>query len=186
MVVMPNPEFARRVRALAEGEWREPVVVIYLSEVKPQFDVPGRRKDGTVQGRRLVRRFFWNILRGVFAGVANLVMVVWAGGMGNVLARDGRVTGPANAQALGLVDAARSARNPWLVHSPSHVAVVDTGALFQEPADMTPPVVLWHAAAPYAPQVSPHRRRLSWPDGSTYQYHTGVEESTILKQARRG
>jgi hypothetical protein len=163
----PIPELGKQVRALAESQWGEPVVVVHLGDVKPAFDVPGRRKDGTVKGTRLVRRFFWNIVRGTVGGLAAAVMLVVAGGAGNVFARSGSVRGPANAQALGLVDAAMSATGPWLVYSartdigpsytPKHVAVVD------------PPNILWHATAD-APRISPRRQRITWPDGSEFQY----------------
>jgi hypothetical protein len=180
-MVVPNPEFRQRVRALAESQWGEPVVVLYLDDVKPEFDVPGRRKDGTVKGKRLVRRFFWNIFRGTIGGLVNAVLLFGGGGAG-LFRRSGRVTGPANAQALGLVDAARPANSPWLVYSPSHVAVIDTGHTFADPKDSPPPTVLWHAAKPHAPVVHPRNQRLTWPDRSVYQFHVSGEEAIYLEQ----
>ena len=103
------------------------MVVVFLDDIKPEFDVPGRRKDGTIKGSRLVRRFFWNIVRGTAGGLASAVLSIASGELVNVSARFGRVSGPANTQALGPVDAARSAENPWLVYSLSHVAVIDSG-----------------------------------------------------------
>ena len=38
---------------------------IRLGDTDLGFDVPGRRLDGTVKGKRLVRRFFWNVFRGI-------------------------------------------------------------------------------------------------------------------------
>jgi hypothetical protein len=105
----PNPEFRRRARALAESQWGEPVFVVYLSDVKPEYDVPGRRKDGTIKGKRLIRRFFWNVLRGTAGGVASIALTLAGGELAHVFFRQGRVTGGAKAQALPLVDAAR----PW-------------------------------------------------------------------------
>jgi hypothetical protein len=182
-VTLPNPEFRRRVRALAESQWHEPVVVVYLEDVKPEFDVPGRRKDGTVKGRRLVRRFFWNIFRGTVGGLVSAVLSIGGGGAVHVFVLFGRVTGTENAQALGLVDAARPAKAPWLVYSPSHVAVVDSGYTFYDPADSPPPTLLWHAARPHAPLVSPTHRRLTWPDGSVFEYHLSGPEANFLKQS---
>lgn len=53
---------------------------------------------------------------GLFVAVLAAVGGSWAGHEGKK--RSGRVTGPENAQALGLVDAARSAEGPsWLVYS---------------------------------------------------------------------
>lgn len=177
------PDIQQRVRELAENQWGEPVVVVHLDEVKPEFDVPGRRADGTAEGKRLVRRFFWNILRGVFTVLVNVVVFFMAGQAGGRLTRQGRVTGPRNAQVLGLVDAARSAKSPWLVYtdrpdegpwftySPAHVAVVDShqGNRF---ADDTPqPTFVWQAAAPDAPKIAPKRRHLTFSDGSVFHYH---------------
>jgi hypothetical protein len=175
--VQPNPEFRNRVRALAEGQWREPVVVVHLADVRPEFAVPGRRRDGTVAGSRPVRRFFWNVLRGTVGGVVSAVMSVAAGGRASVFERPGRVTGPANAQALGLADAALAATAAWLVHSPSHVAVVDTGHTFHDPAHAPPPEIRWHATAPGLPRIDPRRRRITWPDGSVYEYDLSREEA---------
>jgi hypothetical protein len=173
-------EFRQRVRTLAESQWGEPVNLLYLKDFSPAFDVPGRREDGTRKGTRLVRRFLWNILRGIVNGVANVFLFFAAGGGGNVFARLGQVTGPADAQALGLVDAAKSAKGLWLVYSagpagaysPKHAAVIDSHHQnpYSDPADIPPPTFLWQAAEPYTPRISPRRHRLTWQDGSTLQY----------------
>jgi hypothetical protein len=178
-VTLPKPEFRRRVRELAESQWREPVTVIYLYEVKPRFDVPGRRKDGTVKGARLIRRFFWNLLRGTVGGIASAFLSIAGGGLANVFERNGRVTGPENAQVLGMVDAARKASGAWLVYTPSRVGVIDSGATFVDPADAEPPVFLWQGAGP---RVDAKRRRITWPDGSEYQYDVSSEEADYLRQ----
>jgi hypothetical protein len=173
-------EFRDRVRTLAEGQWGEPVVLLHLKDFDPAFDVPGRREDGTRKGTRLVRRFFWNILRGTVNGVANVFLFFAAGGGGNVFARRGRVTGQENAQALGFVDAAKSATGPWLVYSagpqgsysPKHAAVIDSHHQnpYSDPADIPPPTFRWQAAEPDTPRISPRRNRLTWPDGSVLQF----------------
>lgn len=177
--MLPKPEFRRRVRELAESEWREPVTVVYLDEVKPGFEVPGRRRDGTVKGARLIRRFFWNILRGTVGGIVSAFLSVAGGGVANVFVRKGLVTGPANAQVLGLVDAARKARGAWLVHTPARVGVIDSGMTFVDPADADPPVFLWQGAEP---RVNAKKRHITWPDGSAYQYDVSNEEAEYLKQ----
>jgi hypothetical protein len=163
----PLPELRQRVLALAQHQWGSPVEVVHLGDdVKPAFEVPGRRADGTVKGKRLVRRFFWNILRGVVIAVVNVVALFNGGGAGNVFAGRGRVTGPADAQAIPFVAAARSARRAWLVHSATHVGVIDSGGI----ANDTPPVFVWQARTPDAPEVNPRRSRLTWPDGSVFEY----------------
>jgi hypothetical protein len=178
-VTLPHPEFRRRVRDLAESQWRAPVDMVFLNEVKPEFEVPGRRKDGTVKGARLVRRFFWNLLRGTVGGVVSVVLSVAGGGIVHAFGRKGRVTGPANAQALGMVDAARPARGPWLVHTDSRVGVIDSGSTFTDPADAEPPVFLWQGAGP---RVDAKKRRITWPDGSEFQYDVSGEEAEYLRQ----
>lgn len=160
-MAQPNPEFRQRVRALAEGQWRE----------------------AAVQGARLVRRFFWNVFRGTVGGLVSAVLSIGGGGGAHVFGRLGKVAGPRNAQALRLVDAARSAKGPWLVYSPSHVAVVDSGHTFHDPAHSPPPAFLWQAAAPQVPAVSAAQRRITWPDGSVFEYHITAEEAEFLERA---
>jgi hypothetical protein len=82
-VTVPNPEFRRRVRELVESQWHESVVVVFLEGVKPDVEVPGRRKDGTVKGKRLVRRFFWNILRGTVGGLFTAFLLIQGGSLVN-------------------------------------------------------------------------------------------------------
>lgn len=184
---LPKPEFRQRVRELAESQWHESASVVYLSKVKPEFHVPGRRKDGTIKGKRLIRRFFWNLLRGTFAVLVNIVVFFVLGERPGFSFDSSlsSVTGPKNAQALGLVDAARSARGRWLVHSSSHVAVFDAGDTSVDPTDGPSPKILWHAAKPHAPLVRQLGRRLIWPDGSVFKYHVSSEELKLLKETLR-
>lgn len=187
---LPNPKLRERVRELAESQWRESVVVVYLDKVRPAFDVPGRRYDGTVKGKQLIRRFFWNILRGTAGGLLIPVMFMLAGDGGSVgpfrdwfVNLSGTVTGPENAQALGLVDAAKSAKGLWLVHSSSHVAVFDSGGTFIDPTGGPPPKILWHAEKPHAPVVRRLGLRLIWPDRSEFKYVISPGERILLKKA---
>jgi hypothetical protein len=170
------------------GQWREPVIVLRLGDTDLGFDVPGRRLDGTVKGKRLVRRFFWNILRGI--GAAVLYVLYFSNGAGSGGGKQGhpfqreiRVTGPANAMALDLLDKLRSAKGPWLVCSPSCIAVVDTGSTFLDPADAPPPRIVWQAREPQAPEMSFRKRTLTWPDGSSFRFplHGRAEEQHLRK-----
>lgn len=181
---IPSEQWRQAVRALAESRWREPVYTVYLGDVSPKFDVPGRREDGTIKGRRLIRRFFWNIFRGTIGGALSVVLSVLGGGPAHVFLRTGRVHGPAGAQALGLVDVARRATGPWLVYSASHVAVIDTGFTVGDPAKNPPPEILWHATRPDRPEINPVRRTLTWPDGSVYVYNLEPDEVNIQYRAR--
>ncbi|WP_285610922.1 hypothetical protein [Actinokineospora globicatena] len=165
------------MRAYAEGLWIEPVVVVSLGDVSPEFAVPGRRKDGTITGTRLIRRFFWNLLRGTTGTIASIALTLGGGELVNAFARNGRVSGPRDALALPLVDAARSATTPWLVHSPSHTAIIDAGPHHPE--------LRWQATKPEAPRLIPTQRRLAWSDGSEYSYYLSAEEAAHQLRSRR-
>jgi hypothetical protein len=173
----PLPELREQVHALARAQWDEPVVVVYLGlRVRPGYEVPGRRADGTVEGERRAGRFGWNVLRGVVNGVVNVFTLLTAGGTHDVFEHEGGLTGPAGSPAVGLVDAVRSATSAWLVFSnhpdgdawpgyaPTHLGVV-TSALATPP-----PAFLWQARQPDAPRISPRRRRITWPDGAVFTY----------------
>ncbi|MGO1057174.1 hypothetical protein [Crossiella sp. CA198] len=181
-MAVPNPEFRPRVRALVEGQWREPVVVLHLGDVGPDFFVAGRRKDGTIKGTRLIRRFFWNLIRIPVGTVVSVVLSVMGGGAASIFGGKGAVRGPENAQALGLVDAAKAAENPWLVYSPSHLGVVDTG-YSDDPATNEPAKLVWHETAPHAPRLWPRKQTLVWPDKSEFRFDLTHEELGILKQS---
>jgi hypothetical protein len=177
-----DPKVRRRIRQMAERDWGEPVLVVYLGDVDPEFRVPGRRRNGTVVGTGKVAQFFRMVLRYTIGGLVNVVLSVLAGGVANILERDGLVTGPANAQALPMVDAAKRARTAWLVRSDSYLAVVDTGPLYGEPTD---PKTVWQATKPATPELTTRHRRLTWPDGSTFTFAVDPEEAATLRNHRR-
>jgi hypothetical protein len=168
------------------GQWREPVIVLCLGDTDLGFDIPGRRLDGTVKGKRLVRRFFWNILRGIGGAtffIFSLANGADARGTGHLFKREIRVTGPANAMALDLLDKLRSMKGPWLVCSPSCIAVVETGPTFVDPADALPPQIVWQTRKPQAPAISFRTRTMTWPDGSSFKFplHGRTEEQHLRK-----
>ncbi|WHT21554.1 hypothetical protein N8J89_10985 [Crossiella sp. CA-258035] len=120
-----------RVRAQAAAQWRAPVGVVYIAKVRPEYRVKGRRSDGTVAGRRLVRRFFWNLVR--FAGV--LVQLVLDGD-GDIDLRRGTVTAPPGSPAIEFADLARRARRVWVAWGAGQVllAQADGRVLWSGPA----------------------------------------------------
>jgi hypothetical protein len=182
--LMVRPGFRERVEELMRGEWHEPVIVLRLGDNKLAFDVPGRRLDGTVKGKKLVRRFFWNILRGIGAAVAYVLFLAHnSAGGGGKSEREIHVQGSANAMALDLVDKLRSAKGPWLACSPSGIAVVDTGSTSVDPADAPPPQIIWQARKPQAPEISFRTRTITWPDGSSFQFplHGRTEQKHLWK-----
>jgi hypothetical protein len=172
----PIPEFRKRARDLAESLWREPATPVFLEEVRPAFEVPGRRKDGTVEGRNQAGHTLWSAVRGTVGGIASAIMSAGGGEVGAGFGRDGLVKGPPNALALALVDAARPADGAWLVHSRHHVAIIDTGSIIYDPKDCQPRI-LWHAQHPHAPRVTPNNNLLTWADGSTYQYVPSMKDA---------
>ncbi|GLY82163.1 hypothetical protein [Actinoallomurus iriomotensis] len=181
--ILVRPEFRESVEQLMRGQWREPVIALRLDEnCDPGFDVPGRRLDGTVKGKRLVRRFFWNIARGMAGLVINVFMLFTAGGVGNPFRREIRVTGPADAMALDLLDKLRRAKGPWLVCSPSSLAVVDTGSTYMDPADAEPPRILWQAREPQCPEINLRTHAITWPDGSKFKFPLYRSEGQHLQK----
>jgi len=164
-----RPGFRERVEALMRDRWHEPVIVLRLGDTDVGFDVPGRRPDGTVKGKRLVRRFFWNILRGIGTAVFAVFALANGATPGRPFRRDVRVSGPENAMVLDLADRLRSLDGPWLACSPSCLAVVDTGTTAGDPADAPPPRIVWEARKPQAPELSFRKSTLTWPDGSIFR-----------------
>jgi hypothetical protein len=182
--LLVRPGFRESVEELMRGQWHEPVIVLRLGDDGLGFDIPGRRLDGTVKGKRLVRRFFWNILRGIGGAVAfvlSLANGIDVRGTGHLFNREIRVTGPANAMALDLLDKLRPLKGPWLVCSPSRVAVVETGSTSSDPAGAPPPQIVWQTGKPQAPAISFRRRTITWPDGSSFKFplHGRTEEQHL-------
>lgn len=179
----PHAEIRDQVRAFAESQWGAPVEIVHLGTVEPAYNVPGRREDGSVEGEKLVRRFFWNITRGVVTVVANVFSLANGGGVGTAQGGSGAVRGPANAQALALVDAAKPARSAWLAYTKSSVAVLDSGSDVNDPKNIPPVLVLWHAAD--VPVIDRGKCLVGWPDGSEFHYVPSAEEARIAAQARK-
>ncbi|WP_410590058.1 hypothetical protein [Amycolatopsis sp. lyj-23] len=163
--------------------WREPVIVLRLGDTDVGFAVPGRRRDGTAEGKRLVRQFFLTVLRGIGTAVFSVFALVNGGAPGRPFQREVRVSGPQNAMVLDLADRLRAVKGPWLVCSPSCVALVDTGTTFTDPADAPPPRIVWEARRPQAPVLDFARRTLTWPDGSVFRFplHGRAEEQHLRR-----
>nr|WP_052479010.1 hypothetical protein [Kibdelosporangium sp. MJ126-NF4]CEL21600.1 hypothetical protein [Kibdelosporangium sp. MJ126-NF4]CTQ92381.1 hypothetical protein [Kibdelosporangium sp. MJ126-NF4] len=184
----PNyPELRQRVRDYATEQWGEPDGVVLLGKVRPGFEVPGRRNDGTVKGKRLIRRFFWNILRGIGRAIGFVVVAFMANDVmsRDMFDRDGTVRGPANAQALGLLDAARRAKRAWLVYSESYVAVIDSGSDFNLSDDPRPLKALWHDEGPDLPTVHRFGFWVRWRGGLEYNYHPQGDEGQVAGRDRK-
>lgn len=163
----PSPEDRERARALVESQWHEPVTVVFLTEIRPEFRIPGRRYDGTVKGKRLIRRFFYNLVRGIVTVPVSAFLSAGAGQIAffNFPTYDPTVEGPANAQALELVDATKEAGSGWLAFTESHVAIVVGDQ------------IRWQSTVPHH---NLRKHQLSWPDGSTYTYAVRKEDAETL------
>jgi hypothetical protein len=179
-----RPGFRERVEALMRERWREPVIVLRLGDTDLRFAVPGRREDGTVEGSRPVLRALGNVARGIGAAVGFVAYLASAAGSGGGKGeRAVHVTGPADAQVLEPLDRLRRAKGPWLVCSPTSVALVETGSTYVDPADAPEPQVLWEARGTSAPEVSFRKRTLTWPDGSRFTFPLqGRTEERHLRQ----
>ncbi len=159
------------------------MIVLRLGDTDLGFAVPGRRHDGTVAGKRLIRRFFWNIARGIGGAVVHVFVLANGGGGGRPFQREIRVSGPADAQALDLTDHLGAASGPWLAFSPTAVALVDTGSTYADPADAPAPRIVWEARKPEAPEVGFRKQELTWPDGSVFRFplHGRTEEQHLRR-----
>jgi hypothetical protein len=54
--------------------------------------------------------------------------------------------------------------------SPSHLALVDTGSTYMDPAVAPPPQILWQAHKPQGPEINLRTRTITWPDGSKFKF----------------
>ncbi|MEU0790603.1 hypothetical protein ABZ342_11085 [Amycolatopsis sp. NPDC005961] len=166
-----RPGFRERVETVLREHWREPVIGLRLGDADLRFAVPGRRPDGTVEGEGLVREGFLTVARGIGAAVGFVAYLASAAGSGGGKGeRAVHVTGPADAQVLEPLDLLRRAKGPWLVCSPTSVALVETGSTYLDPADAPEPRILWEARGADAPAVSFRKRTLTWPDGSRFAF----------------
>jgi hypothetical protein len=96
------------------------------------------------------------------------------------------VTGLKNAQALALVDVAKTAECLWLAYSSSHVALIDIGLTIADPEESAPPKILWQAVKPHCPQISPGIDRFTWPDGSIFETVIDSSERLFLERNPQG
>jgi hypothetical protein len=178
-----RPGFRERVEALLRDRWQEPVIVLRLGDTDVGFDVPGRRRDGSVEGKQLVRQFFVNTARGIGSVVFSVFSLANGGAPGWLSGRVVRVSGPENAMVLDLADRLRGLSGPWLACSPSCVAVVETGPTYVDPAGAPPPEIVWEARKPQAPELSLRKRMLTWPDGSRFEFplHGRSEDQHLRK-----
>lgn len=156
---------AERVTAMAEQAWQQPVSYRYFARVRPRYKIPGRRADGTVQGRQLLRRMFHNLIRGFGKTTAFVIDVLLDGGGGvDSRTRKATVNGGADALALTFADALRPNKSDvWIVGSPEHLAVFQAGK-------NSPVVTLWHATTPHRPVNRESFMALRWPDGSSITF----------------
>lgn len=159
--------------------------VMHISDFRPTYEVPGRRKDGTIAGnRRLARatmvviRFLRNVLLSVLGIVVGLM---FENPTVAPFRRYHRVRGHEGCQALAFI--APIAPTPWtlkidpvwLIWSPRQ-AVLFKLADDTDPTELT---LLWEGrTADTVPRVDLYDRALVWRDGSTVVLHSHLAVST--------
>lgn len=180
-----------RVRQAMADTWRQPVRVLYLRTVHTNYDVAGRREDGTEAGKHQVRRFFRNLAR-VPLLIAILVFDLGLNSVGTSDLRDvfgsytrrGAVRGKAaDCAALKVGDTANAARRDlWLAWSDHHFA------LLRARGGETPQV-LYAEEGQVPPQVSRGDQPVSdgefvvrWRDGSSVELHVDGRERRRYEQ----
>ena len=157
---------AAQVTAMTAQAWQEDVTFKYASRTRLEYEVPGRRSDGTIKGKRLIRRFGYNLIRfvgAIFAFVGVVIIDSFIGSNGvDSFARSwrGKVVGQPNAAALPFADAASTTRrHVWIVGSASHLALVYAHGTQQ-------PRILWHASGAQRPSTRKNYSKITWSDGS--------------------
>lgn len=158
-----------RVRAELSRQWGQPVQVVFIAKVRPEYRVRGRRKDGTVIGTRVVRRFCWNLVR--FAWV--LVQLALEGD-GDIDLRRGTVTAPPGSPAIAFADAARKLRRRvWLGWAPGRVALLTVEA--------GRPRVVWQGPADFGTR----QFLVHWPDGGRVVLPPDRQERALQRRVPR-
>lgn len=151
---------------------------VRLDTFRPRYEVPGRRADGSVAGRRRLRwvagkglLFLRRAVTWVLAIVVQIIGTLLAGDLETAVElRRGRyrVHGPRDGGALGFADA-NSDQQPrlfvpdlWVIWSPTRAALVrPTRAGL---------VVLWTAEGADRPQVDRRSSSITWRDGSCVEW----------------
>jgi hypothetical protein len=124
-----------------------------LSEFHPSYQVPGRRKDGSVEGERQVNQLF-RPLRAIGRGLSELFLDVGSG-----QSRRGTVTGSPGGLAVQFADAhARRTEMAWLLWSVHRVVLVQ---VVGDRLDL-----LWSGEQQTKPIVDTANGVLRWRDSS--------------------
>jgi hypothetical protein len=155
------------LRRHIEQLWQEqPVLSVGVDDFRPAYQVPGRRRNGSVTGEHPIRWLGGRILLPVRNVLMNLIGLAMANPPGPGFRRS-RVKGHANCMALSLADATRHEHQRleveplWLMWSRSRAALLRVRT---EPEFHLEWV--WEGQArPEAPTT------LRFPDGSAVVFH---------------
>lgn len=161
----------REVRRLASRLWQHDFPsALWLQTFRPRYEVPGRRRNGSVKGERPVRWLLGRLLLPLWSFVFSVISVFFDGGISSVR-RSGVVRGEPNCQALTFADANRSEQESlvpdalWLLSSPERAVLCKLKNQKTNPSLE----VIWSGEGAAKPHVDGARRLLTWPDGSSVQ-----------------
>lgn len=158
----------RDVRRLARRLWQHEFTgAVWLETFRPRYEVPGRRRNGSIKGERSIRWLLGRLLLPVRSVIVSVISVFFDGDVSSVR-RAGKVSGEQDCQALAFADANRADQESlvpgalWLLHSQ------DRALLCKLKTPETNPnlEVIWSAEGTNKPQIDTSRRIMTWPDGS--------------------
>ncbi|MGH3517472.1 MAG: hypothetical protein ACRDQ7_08680 [Haloechinothrix sp.] len=161
----------REVRRLAYRLWQHEFTgALWLVAFRPRYEVPGRRRNGSVKGKRPIRWLLGRIMLPVRSVIASVISVFFDGDIATTR-RTSTVRGEQNCQALAFADANKSEQESlvpdslWLLHSR------DCAILCKLKTPETSPTieVLWSADGASKPEIDTNRRVISWSDGSSVE-----------------
>lgn len=151
---------------------------VKLDTFRPRYEVPGRRADGSVAGRRRllwlagkVLLFVRRALTGVLVIVVQIIGTLLAGDLDadvELRRRRYRVRGPRDGGALGFADANSGQQSRmfvpdlWVVWSPTRAALVRPRRAGLD--------VLWTAEGVDRPRFDRRSCSITWRDGSCVEW----------------
>lgn len=142
-----------------------------LDGFHPTYQVPGRRKDGSVEGEQQVNQLL-RPLRAIGRGISELFLDTGSG-----QSRRGIVTGPPGGMAVRFADAhARRTEIPWLLWSVYRVVLVQ---VIDDRLEL-----LWSGEYQTMPTVDTASGVLRWQDGSSADLGLGDSGRALFTRQR--
>ncbi|MBP2328742.1 hypothetical protein JOF56_009127 [Kibdelosporangium banguiense] len=160
------------VYQLASRTLRHPLLYGFqLDEFHPAYQVPGRRKDGSIEGEQQVNQLL-RPLRAIGRGISELFLDT-----GSSQSRRGIVIGPPGGMAVRFADAhTRRSEIPWLLWSVYRVVLVE---VVGDRLDL-----LWSGEHQTMPVVDAVNGVLRWQDGSSADLGLGDSARQLFARQR--